>query len=168
MMKKLGLLLGLIILVCGAAIAQQKWGHINSNELLQVMPELKKVQAQITDYSKQLDAQNNSMLTEYQTKRSDLEQNGASMAEAIQQTKIQELKDLEGRIGEFQNSASNKLNTKEIEMLKPVMDKIQAAINTVSKENGYTYILDTSSGAVLYWPEDSYDIMPLVKKQLGI
>ena len=168
-MKKLVLLFGLILLVCGAALAQQKWGHINSNELLNSMPELKKVQLQLEDYSKQLDTQNNSMLSEYQSKLTEWQQNGQNLETAIQETKVQELKDLEARITSFQGAAGGKISSKEIEMLKPVMSKIQDAIKTVSKEHGYTYILDTSSGAILYWPESSSDdIMPLVKQQLGI
>ena len=167
-MKKLGLLLSLTVLIGSMSFAQQKWGHINSNELLKDMPELKKVQSQLEDYSKQLDGQNNEMLTEYQTKVASLNEEGASLAPAIQEVKVKEIQDLEARITDFQNSAGSKLSSKEIEMLQPVMDKIQNAINEVAQENDYTYIIDTSSGAILYWPLDSYDIMPLVKLKLGI
>ena len=167
-MKKLGLLLSFTLLIGSLSFAQQKWGHINSNELLKIMPELKKVQSQLEDYSKQLDNQNNEMLNEYQSKVTYLNEEGATLDKAIQEVKVKEIQDLEARITDFQNSAGNKLSSKEIDMLKPVMDKIQNAINEVAKENDYTYILDTSSGAILYWPEDSYDIMPLVKLKLGI
>ena len=167
-MKKIGLLFLTVILISSASFAQQKWGHINSNDLLNNMPELKKVKVELNEYSKQLDAQVNTMFQEYQTKLVELQQNGENLDQAVQDIKVKELQDMEKRIKEFQNSAAGKLASKEIEMLQPVMDKIQLAIKDVSENNDYTYILDTSSGAILYWPEDSYDIMPLVKQKLGI
>ena len=53
-------------------------------------------------------------------------------------------------------------------LLKPLLDRAEAAIKTVAKENGYSYIFDSSKGgAVLYSPE-SEDVLPLVKAKLGI
>ena len=52
-------------------------------------------------------------------------------------------------------------------MLKPIVDRAKKAIEEVGKENGYTYIFDAGVGAVLY-SQDSDDIMPLVKKKLGL
>ena len=43
--------------------------------------------------------------------------------------------------------------------------KATIAIDLVAKENGYKYVLDTSSGNVLY-TEPADDILPLVKKKL--
>jgi outer membrane protein len=40
------------------------------------------------------------------------------------------------------------------------------AIKTVGKENGFTYIHDQA--ALLYAADNSEDILPLVKKKLGI
>ena len=52
-------------------------------------------------------------------------------------------------------------------LLKPIRDKIQAAIDEVAKENGYTYIFDRSVGIILY-AEDSTDISGLVRAKLGM
>ena len=46
--------------------------------------------------------------------------------------------------------------------------KAKNAIQKVAKEKGYSYVFDTSVGALLYWPEDSDDLLPLVKKELGL
>jgi outer membrane protein len=51
--------------------------------------------------------------------------------------------------------------------LKPIIDKAKKAIEDVAKENGYTYIFDSSVGVLLYY-ENSDDIMTLVKKKLGL
>jgi outer membrane protein len=38
----------------------------------------------------------------------------------------------------------------------------------VARENGFTYIFDLSRGSVIYFSEQSEDILPLVKKKLGL
>ncbi len=56
---------------------------------------------------------------------------------------------------------------KKEEIYSPVLKQAEEAIKSVAKENGYSYILDTSAGAVLY-SQDSDNIAPLVKKKLGL
>ncbi|MFC2096669.1 OmpH family outer membrane protein [Bacteroidota bacterium] len=48
------------------------------------------------------------------------------------------------------------------------MDKAQAAIEKVAKANGFTYVFDLGAGGLLYFSDQSIDILPLVKKELGI
>jgi hypothetical protein len=73
------------------------------------------------------------------------------------------------RIQEFQENAQKTLQQREQDLLKPIIDRAKKAISDVASENGYTYILDSGTAAVLY-SQDSDDIMPLVKgsnKELG-
>ena len=72
------------------------------------------------------------------------------------------------RIQKFEELAMNKLQKAREELFEPVMTKATNAIKEVAKENGFTYIFDMSSGAVLFASETSEDILPLVKKKLGI
>ena len=60
------------------------------------------------------------------------------------------------------------LQQKEAELFQPVMEKAQAAIEKVAKANGFTYVFDLGAGGLLYFSEQSVDILPLVKKELGI
>jgi outer membrane protein len=89
------------------------------------------------------------------------------MSDLIRQTKERELQDMGARIQEFQENAEKKLQDRQQEVLKPIIDRAKKAIEDVAKENGYTYIFDTSVGALLY-QQDSEDILPLVKKKLGL
>ena len=59
------------------------------------------------------------------------------------------------------------LEERQEALLKPIVDRAKKAIEEVGKENGYTYIFDSGIGTVLY-SQDSDDIMPLVKKKLGL
>ena len=74
---------------------------------------------------------------------------------------------MDQRIQTYQQSAQQRLQDKEKELLQPIIDRAKQAISDVAKENGYTYVFDTSAGALLY-QQDSDDILPLVKKKLGL
>jgi outer membrane protein len=56
---------------------------------------------------------------------------------------------------------------REFELSKPLIDKINTAIKLVALREGYTYILDTAVGAVLYAP-DELDLTDLVLAELNV
>jgi outer membrane protein len=163
------LLLAVIVTTSFSAFAQKsvKIGHINSNELLAAMPERDGVQKEIEDYAAQLTTTMDAMRKEYETKVADFQSKQDVMTDIIRDNKVKEITDLEKRITEFQKTAQADLQKKEEKLLQPIIDKAKQAIDDVAKENNYTYILDSSLGVVLY-SVDSDDILPLVKKKLGI
>jgi outer membrane protein len=144
-----------------------KIGHINSNDLLSAMPERNDVQKELEEYAGQLKVTLDAMRKEYETKVGDFQAKQDVMTDIIKNNKIKEITDLEKRIGEFQQTAEADLQKKEQDLLQPIIDKAKTAINDVAKENGYTYVLDSSVGVVLYSVEGD-DILPKVKTKLGI
>ena len=145
--------------------AQTKIAHINSNELLEAMPEKAKLAAQIQEYAAKLEKQLMTMENEYRLKVENFQQQQGVMTDAIQQAKVKEITDLETRIGEFRMNAQQDLQKEEAKILQPLIDRLRKAINDVAKEKGYDYVLDTSLGVVLY-SEGGTDIMTMVKKKL--
>ena len=168
-MKKLAIALLIVVATIGATNAQvkNKFGHINSQELLEVMPEKVTADQQIEEFGKQLQKQLQTMMAERETKVNDYMENEATMSEIIAQTKAEEIQMLDQRIQAFQQNAQQSLAKKEGEAYQPILDKARKAIEEVAKENGFTYIFDVSAGALLYQPE-SDDILSLVKTKLGI
>ncbi len=141
--------------------------HINSNELLMIMPERDSIQKELEAYKVQLETQLRTMSTEYEAKVAEYQQNQQTWPEIVKQSKVKEITEIEGRIGEFQQSAQGDLQTKEQQLIAPLLDRAEKAIKEVAEANGYTYVLDTSSGSILYFP-DSLDLLPQVKKHLQI
>jgi outer membrane protein len=147
----------------------QKIGHINSNDLLSSMPERATIEAEIQKHAKQLETQLLTMQRELETKYQDFQAKEAMMTDAIREDKIKELTSLEQRLKDFQESAQNDLQRKEQKLTEPLITKAKNAIETVGKENGFTYILDSGVGFILYMdPANAVDILPLVKKKLGL
>jgi outer membrane protein len=145
-----------------------KLGHLNSNDLLELMPEKAAAEKSIQDYAKQMENQLLEMQTELEKKYNSYMAEKANLSEIVAKTKEEELMSMQQRIQTFQQSAQTELQKKEQDLLKPIIEKAQKAIADVSKENGYTYVFDTGVGTLLYWPKESDDLMPLVKVKLGI
>jgi len=120
-----------------------KVGHINSLELLSLMPEVKTADEKIQAEAKALETQFNTMMKEYQAKRSEIESQFEQMDELIKETKIKELQDTEQRIGKFELDAQEKVAKKREELYKPITAKANDAIKAVADANSYVYIFDT-------------------------
>lgn len=153
----------------GNAMAQKniKLGHINSNDLMQIMPGRDSAQAILQQEVTGLEEQLKSMQSEMEKRYNDYMEKQSGWTELIRNTKQRELQDMGTRIQEFQDNAQKQLQQREQELLKPIIDRAKKAISDVAAEGGYTYILDSGTAAVLY-SQDSDDIMPLVKKKLGL
>lgn len=167
-MKKILFLLAVIISVSTFGQGKQKFGHINSNDLLLAMPENQQAREALQQHSKELETQLMAMQAELEQKYNDYLAKKDSLSTLIQQTRETELQDLNTRIQSFQQTAQQDLQAKEQELLQPIIEKARNTIREISKEQGYTYVFDTSTGALVYWPEESDDLLPLVKTKLGI
>jgi outer membrane protein len=167
--KRAFTLLTIVVLFAsfGYGQAAAKFGYIDSNEILTLMPETDSLQKELQAYAEYLDQQMSTMAMEYQTKVSDYQENYNTMSDLIRQTKEKEITDLQARIQAFQASADQDLGAKQAELFNPLIDRVKDAINMVGKENSYTYIFDIGGGAVVFY-ENGDNILPLVKTKLGL
>lgn len=171
-MKKLSklFLLAVILFTLNGAVSAQslKIGYVDSNEIMALMPEKQTVETQLADFQKQLESELMTMATEYQNKLTEYQENLSTMSNLIRQSKEKELTDLQTRIQEFQQNAEYEFSDKRTELLTPVIDKVKKAIEAVGKDNGFTYVLDSATGVLLYIGDAAENVTPLVKAKLGI
>jgi len=152
--------------------AQQKLklGHINSQELLSLMPESdsaqKKLENLANDHQLVLEEMSVEFNKKFEAYRVALE--AGKLSDLARASKEAELEDLQTRIQQFEQTAQQDLQQKRVEIFTPVQEKALNAVNAVAEENGFTYIFDTGMGAVVYTSPDSQDILPLVKAKLGL
>lgn len=151
----------------GAANAQQKFGYINSQELIASMPDTDSVQSKVSTLAKDLESQFNTMRTELATKTEEYQKNATTLSETVRKQKEKELYDLQLRIEEFNQSANQEIQTKQQELMAPVFEKARTAINKVAKEQGLTAVFEVT--ALLYQNDSQMvNLLPLVKQSLGI
>jgi len=158
----------ILLMISGNLFSQNlKFGHINSSELIQAMPQTKQADSALKVYGGSLDSQLKGMTAEYQGKLQTYQGRRDSMPDAIRTTKEKELEDLGNRIQDFQQTAQESIQKKKEELYGPILKKAETAIKDIAKEKGYSYIFDTSLGTVLY-AQDSDNMMPIVKAKLGL
>ena len=145
-----------------------KFGHIDLQALLQVMPERETTETEFTKFQTELEDILGEMQTDYQTKLRELEQLGEEVSELKRNAKISELQNLNERIQGFQQNAQQQIQQKYQELLNPLYEKAQEAINEVAREQELMYVFETGANVVLYKSNQSLDLLPLVKQKLGI
>ena len=167
-MRKFVVMLALGLMVGTASFAQaQKFGYVNSQELLSSMPEIAKAENDMKVFAKQYQDQLESMEKEGQKKVQEYQAGEKTMTDAVKTVKQKELQDLQARIESYQQTAQEKVGKKKEELYKPILEKADKAIKDVAKEKGYAYVFDTGNGSILYANETD-NILPLVKTKLGI
>lgn len=160
----------LLIILAMAAVSTsalaQKFGHIDSQELLMAMPEREtaqnKLEEQATMYEEQLKAMQTEMQQKYETYLAKTE----TWPEAIRKTKEKELNQLQQGMQDFSQTAQQDLAKLEEDLLNPMIERARVAIEAVGAENGFTYIFDSSTGVTLF--NGGEDVTALVKSKLGL
>lgn len=158
-----------ICLATTVAVSAQKFGYINSQELIQQIPQVKEANAELETIKAQYEKQGQDKVTALQTKYAALERKQAQGEISPKQleTEAAFLEQERIEIAKFQQDIQQKLVEKSETLLKPIRDRIQTAIDDVAKENGYTYIFDQSMGILLY-ADDATDVSAQVKAKLGM
>lgn len=167
LIKTLAVLLVVTLSLNVQSQSKTKLGHINSDELLQMMPGIDSVKGKLQKEQQDIQKELQNMQNELNSKYTDYETNKATMSDLIKQTKEQEIQELDARIQAFAKQAQQQMQKKREELLNPLIQKAQKAINEVAEENGYTYVFDSALGTLVYM-DDANNIMPLVKKKLGL
>lgn len=167
-MKKLSLLLVLCLSFTG--LFAQQYGHCNFGELLSLLPETEVAEKQLQEFNDKLVGQGEEKAKVLQAEYQAYEAARASGAESPLQLGEREKKitKMQQELSTFEQQAQGQLDNKRNELLKPVIDRANAAIETVSKANGFTLVFDTSVFNAVLFAEDSQDVMELVKTELGI
>jgi outer membrane protein len=170
-MKKLLVILfiGLGFMITSNLTAQSKvkLGHVDFATLYGMMPGLDSVKVVFEKYNKGVQDQFAAMQTELETKYNDYVANAEGMSDIIRSTKEAEINDLRTRMEQFEQTATQDLQNKELELTTPIIEKARDAVEKVAKANGYTYIFNSTEGLLLY-ADPTDNIMDKVKAELGI
>lgn len=157
------------LLLAANATQAQKIAHINVDELLGLMPETQAAEQEMQKYAQQLEKDLEEMQAEAQGKYENLLNNQNNWTQLRITKEQEELEGMAQKIQSYQVQAQQDLQNKQRELMEPIIEKAQNAVNDVARDKGYTYVLDSSqSKGVVIFVEKGEDILPLVKAKLGI
>ncbi len=166
-MKKL--ILCAICAICGFTTANaQKFGHVNSQEVIQAMPEFAKARTDIEALTKQYEADLKSMQDELQKKAEAFDKEQATLPDNIKQRRQTELQEMYQKIQQSYQDNQQALAKEQQEKMNAITTKVLDAIKAVGQAGGYIYIMDTTGGIPYISTTLSTDVTSDVKKKLGI
>ena len=149
-----------------SAFAQSNIAHINTTELVAAMPEMNDAKAELEKLAKTYETDIQTMAAELQSKVQQYDTEAPSQTDEENAKRLQEVQGMEQSIRQYQGQAQQELQKKEFDLLKPITEKAQAAINKVAASLGFEYVLDSTQGQGVIVASGK-DLMEEVKKELG-
>ena len=158
-----------ICAICGFTTANaQKFGHVNSQEIIQAMPEFAKARTEIEALTKQYEADLKSMQEELQKKAEAFEKEEATLPDNIKQRRQQELQDMYQKIQQSYQDNQQALAKAQQEKMQAITTKVVDAIKAVGQAGGYVYIMEMGAGIPYISTTLSTDVTAQVKQKLGL
>ena len=164
-MKKLFLML---MLCAPMTLFAQKFGHLDSQALLQSLPEATAVQSKLEAKGKEYQKQIEDMQSELQRQAEAYDKSKSTMNATKQAETEKSLQDMYNKIQQTAQDNQKAFNEEQQKQLGPVLEKVRNAIAAVAKAGNYVYIMEKAAGQPLYINEVlSKDITAEVKAQLA-
>jgi outer membrane protein len=165
----LTLALSVLCFALPSVVKAQKVAHINFQEIITLMPEYKTAsteydlyQASLEDGLRQIEADAMAENKKYEAE---------TKKPAPNQTRLkilaQNLEMYQRNYQEMQQSIQDSLKQKMAELVAPIKKKIEEAVAEVAKEKGYTHVIDSGFGMLIY-ADEAHNLDALVKEKLNI
>lgn len=164
--KKMTVALIMLVAVTGFVNGQSKMAHINVQQLLSEMPEMKAAQAELKKLEETYSADIESSVTELQNKYTQYSNEATAKSKEENEKRAVELQGFEKSIQEARQAAMQEMQKKQQELFAPISDKAKSAIEKVAAAQGFDYVVDASPGLSLIVAKGK-DLLPEVKQELG-
>ena len=145
-----------------------RFGYISTSRLVALMPESAEADARMRREVRSLEEELQKLNNEYQQKLQKYVEEQEILTSVVRQSRERELMELQNRIQDFQAGAQESLQERRMELLQPIFNKIEKAVDEVARERGYTLVFDLDNSSLLYMGDDTEDIMPYVREKLGL
>lgn len=159
------LLLAAGLLLANSHVNAQKIAYINTDEVVDLMPEAADMQAKLQTYHQSLIQNAQDKQNAFNDDVDKFMKDSATMNESLKEVKRKELQKRSVELNNLQQDIQQSLQEKQQELAAPILKKLQDAIEKVAKQKGYTYVV--AREALLVVPA-SDDLAPAVISELGL
>lgn len=160
-MKKLVLML---MLLAPMTMMAQKFGKVNTQTIMQALPDVAKANGELEALQKQKDNELKAMQDELNRKLDEYQKGQSTMNATAKQQKETELQGLNQKIQQAYQDGQQELQKKSNELMQPIVAKVRAAIDAVGKAGNYTYIFE--EGAAIYTGSSVVDVTKEVQSKI--
>lgn len=169
-MKKI-LIAAIGFMMIAATAQAQKYAIIDTRYILDKLPDYKTAQKQLDDiaseWQKDIDAQQNELDKMYKS----FEAEQVMLSEDLRKKREDQLFNKEKAVRDLQRKRfgfEGDLFKKRQELIKPIQDKVYNAVQRMSVQRGYDFVLDKSEGITIIFADPKLDKSEDILKELGI
>ena len=156
----------MLMLFAPLATFAQKFGHVDTQAIIQSLPEFSRANGEIEAVGKQYENELKASQDELRRLAEDYDKKKSSMNATQQQEQEAKLQEMYNRIQQQAQQNQQEFQKAQQEKLQPIFTKVRQAIETVGKSGGYVYVME--AGSVLYINDTiSKDLTSEVKAQIA-
>ena len=149
--------------------SQSKIGHINSEQIMQTLPEAQDAQKSLDNQVAQWESELQKMQADWKKKFDEYDKKKLILTDQARADQEKELRDLEQGIADYRNrkfGQNGELFQKQNEVMKPIQNKMFKTLEDIAKEDGYDYIFDKSGEILLLYANDKNDLTMKVLQRM--
>ena len=166
-MKKIIMIAAMAVMSVAAMAQDFKFGYVDFNEVIMLMPEMDEARATIEENQKTNEEILMTMYKEYETKMQQYQQNNATWTPAVREMKEKELMQLEQNLQQNQQVLQQELQQLQQQLQAPIYKKAQDTVNELAKAKGLALVFEKNS--LLYLdPAQGVDLTPEARTALNI
>lgn len=155
-----------IMIALPMSVFAQKFAIINTQALVESMPEIKTVQEQMEASNKKYQDEFDNLTTELKKKYDEFQALDPNTLQTIKERRMTEIQELEAKIQQFREAAAQDLQRQNAQLMAPIQEKVIKAIQAVGQEGAYTFVFENNMP--IYSGTDVTDITETVKARLGV
>lgn len=169
-MKKIGLVLSVLLILCAAELkAQPKIGYVDSDAIMKQLPDYQDTQKKLDAIIKEWQEELSKMERDWKTKYDDYDKRKLILSEQKRVEIEKELVQMENQISKYRQDkfgVKGELFQKQEDLMKPLQNRIFTAIQQVAKEGDYDFIFDRSGNILFLYAKEQYDVTNAVLEKL--
>jgi len=161
----------LLLLTFSTVGIAQKIGYVDSEYILNMHPDYKKVQEEMDAIATAWKKEAQNLETEIREMYSALKAEEVLLTEEMHQERMAAIREKEKAATAFNNrvfGVNGQYFQKQSEMLQPLQSKIFDAIDVVAKRNGIAILFDKASGLSMIYTDPRHDYSDFVIEELGL
>jgi outer membrane protein len=149
----------------------QKVGYVDTQALLERMPEYKAAEQEIERLTQQWQKEIDDLYARVEQLFQQYREQEPLMSPEMKRRKQDEIEAEERKARELQRKRfgpNGDLFKQREEKMKPILDRLNQAIQAVAQEKKFAIVLDRSAGANILYAEPAYDLTDAVAAKLGL
>ena len=155
----------------GTAAAQQKIGYIDSQYILDRLPEYQTVQQKLDQVEQQWRSEIQDARDRVEELRQEYQARELLYTDEEREQRKQEITEARREVESLRQryfGPDGQLFSRQRELMRPIQERILAAVEEVATSEGYDYVLDQSGDVLFMFARDQYDLSDTVLRELGV